>query len=222
MSLVLTATGINKSFDRRQLGRGPLERAAQRKGQESSNTRKILSGFDFELNLGEIIFVEGANGSGKTTVLRILAGLLAPDSGIVTCSRRRIPLMSAGSLMHPELSILDNVRHSLLYLGVSSVSDYVIEEILSEAELSDYRSESPRVLSKGMLCRLMLLIGLNAGGEIFFIDELLDELDATWRERVWAKIWQLKETGVSFAISSHRRDDLKADIRVKSIKLARH
>lgn len=219
MSLVLTATGINKSFDRRQLGRGLLERAAQRKGQESSNTRKILSGFDFELNLGEIIFVEGANGSGKTTVLRILAGLLAPDSGIVTCSRRRIPLMSAGSLMHPELSILDNVRHSLLYLGVSSVSDCVIEEILSEAELSDYRSESPRVLSKGMLCRLMLLIGLNAGGDIFLIDELLDELDTTWRGKIWTKILKLKEGGVSFIISSHQRDDSTYDQSIKTIKI---
>ena len=172
-------------------------------------TRVALSGCDLRIRRGEVFGLVGANGGSKTTILRIMAGLLQPDAGACTVfgeaparARSRIGYMAQGQGLYGHLTVAENLQVRAMLFGMADVTR-VVAAALRRFGLSPYASTRVDQLSGGWARRAGFVAAQIHGPELLLLDEPTTGLDAVARQGVWQHVLQLAAAGVTVVVSTH-------------------
>lgn len=178
-------------------------RALLRRSSERS-TFEALRGVSFEAYQGECLGIVGTNGSGKSTVLQVLAGITCPSSGLMTVRGTVLPLLAVGAGFHLELTGREN---SFLYGTILGLDRRVIESRLDDiaifAELERHFDTPLKRYSHGMLSRLCFAIAMLFPANVYCFDEVLAMVDGEFRERCLAEVSSLAGSGSTVFFVSH-------------------
>jgi ABC-2 type transport system ATP-binding protein len=169
-----------------------------------------LKNLSFDVKKGEFFSVIGPNGVGKSTLLKIVAGIYVPDEGSVEVNGNLVPFLEFGVGFNPELSARENVylNGTILCLTKKELDKY-IDEIFDFAELRDFADMSIKNFSSGMAVRLAFSIAIRVKSDILVLDEVLAVGDAEFQKKCYAYFDSIKGTKsilyVSHALSSVSR-----------------
>jgi|SRR5579859_208702 len=150
---------------------------------------EALRRVSFEIFDGEMVGIVGRNGSGKSTTLKIIAGVYRPTSGVVTVSGKVAALIELGAGFHPDLTGRENIVLNGLMIGLSKREIRTREErILDFAELGDFIDSPIKQYSSGMILRLGFSIAMEVDPDILLVDEILAVGDAAFQQKCLARI----------------------------------
>ena len=178
---------------------------------------------NFEVQAGEVVGYLGPNGSGKTTTIRMLLGLLEPSDGKATVLgydvfkeseqiRKRVGYMSQKFAIYDDLTTLENLT---FYGGVYGINDKArIQQTLDLVGLNGHEHTLTRDMSTGWRQRLSLGIALVHEPKLLFLDEPTSGVDPTARRAFWDLIYQLAEGGVTILVTTHYMDEAEYCERV--------
>ena len=154
---------------------------------------EALKGVSFEIFEGEMVGIVGRNGSGKSTTLKIIAGVYHPTSGVVRVSGKVAALIELGAGFHPDLTGRENIVLNGLLIGLSKREIRAREErILDFAELGEFIDSPIKQYSSGMIVRLGFSIAMEVDPDILLIDEILAVGDAAFQQKCLARIDQFR------------------------------
>lgn len=159
---------------------------------------------------GETLGIVGENGAGKSTILKILTGILIPDTGTVDVSGKITGLLELGTGFNAEFSGLDNIFHNATYLGLSRREiEERLDRIVDFTELKDFIHEPIKTYSSGMVMRLAFSVAIHADPQAFVVDEALSVGDAYFQQKCMRRIKEFKENGGSIVFVSHDANAVK-------------
>ena len=163
-----------------------------------------LQGVDMTIRQGECVGIIGTNGSGKSTILKIITGVLTPTSGEVTVNGRISALLELGAGFNMEYNGIENIYLNGTMIGFSKKEiDEKLEEILSFADIGDYVYQPAKTYSSGMFVRLAFAVAINIDPEILIVDEALSVGDVFFQAKCYHKFEEFKEMGKTIVFVSH-------------------
>jgi lipopolysaccharide transport system ATP-binding protein len=170
-----------------------------------------LRDLTIEIRRGETFCIIGENGSGKSTMLQIVAGILRPTSGEARVTGRVSALLELGSGFNPEFTGRDNVYLNGAILGLSSREiDRRYKAIEEFAEIGEFIHQPVKTYSSGMVVRLAFAVAIHVDPEILLVDEALAVGDIYFRQRCMRKVHELRSRGITILFVSHATGDVKA------------
>ena len=165
---------------------------------------------DLDVEQGETVGIIGRNGSGKSTTLRMLAGVTAPTEGVVSVRGRVAPLISVGVGFHPELTGRENVYVNGIILGMSrSEVDALFDSIVSFAELEQFIDTPIKFYSSGMFVRLGFSVAVAARPDLLLVDEVLAVGDLAFQAKCFDRMEEIKGQGTSVLVVSHNLNSIR-------------
>jgi len=182
-------------------------RTVGRRGVRRAAPAFRLTGFDLSAGRGDTVAIIGGNGSGKSTVLRLIAGIYTPSEGEIRTRGRIGAVVELGMGLHPELTGSENIHLYGTILGMSrSEIRARFSEIVEFAELGDYIDVPIKYYSSGMLSRLAFSIAMASEPDILLLDEALAVGDQAFRERCTERIAKRLNGGAAVILVSHDLD----------------
>lgn len=173
-------------------------------GLEEYKVNKVIDGITFEVKKGECFGILGPNGTGKSTLMKMLAGIVLPDEGIITASGVVFPLLSLGVGFQKDLTAKDNVYQYGSILGLSdSQLKKKYNHIFRYAELQGFENLQLKYFSSGMRVRLAFSIAMEINPDILLLDEVLSVGDVAFRSKSKEKILEICNSGSTVIIVSH-------------------
>lgn len=171
---------------------------------------QALNGISFRVEDGETLGIIGQNGAGKSTILKILMGVILPDSGEIYKSGSITGLLELGTGFNMEMRGEENIYMNGMLIGMSREEiDSKKEEIIAFTELGDFIYEPIKTYSSGMVMRLAFSIAIHANPKCFLVDEALSVGDAHFQQKCMKKIREFKESGGSIIFVSHDMNAVK-------------
>jgi len=166
-----------------------------------------LDGISFEIGEGESVALLGFNGSGKSTMLKLISGVLQPDQGKVLTRGRVAGLIEVGAGFHPDLSGRENVFLNAAILGMSKKeTQQRYEEIVAFSEIEQFIDTEVKHYSSGMFLRLAFSVAIHTEVDILLIDEILSVGDEPFQQKCLARIRELHTEGKTLVVVSHDLD----------------
>ncbi|PVW06091.1 ABC transporter ATP-binding protein [Microbacterium sp. Gd 4-13] len=166
-----------------------------------------LDGVSFEIAEGEAVALLGFNGSGKSTTLKMISGVLRPDSGQVLTRGRVAGLIEVGAGFHPDLSGRENIFLNAAILGMSKKeTEDRFDEIVAFSEIEQFIDTEVKHYSSGMFLRLAFSVAIHTEVEILLIDEILSVGDEPFQQKCLARIRELHAAGKTLVVVSHDLD----------------
>jgi ABC-2 type transport system ATP-binding protein/lipopolysaccharide transport system ATP-binding protein len=163
-----------------------------------------LSGVSFNVEKGRTLGLIGENGSGKSTMLKIVAGILKPSSGRIKTVGKVSALIELGAGFHPEITGRENVFINGIMLGLTKREiNEKFEEIVSFAELEEFIDAPVKTYSSGMYMRLGFSVAINVNPDILLIDEVLAVGDASFIPRCLDRIDDFRRRKKTILFVSH-------------------
>lgn len=170
-----------------------------------------LTDLSFSIRRGEVFCIVGANGSGKSTALQLIAGILQPTSGEVRVNGRVSALLELGAGFNQEFSGRDNVYLNGAIMGLSQKEiDRRYRAIEEFAEIGDFINQPVRTYSSGMVVRLAFAVAINVDPELLLVDEALAVGDTYFRHKCMRKVHELRSRGLTIIFVSHSPSDILA------------
>ncbi len=172
---------------------------------------EALKGISFELEEGKILGIIGKNGSGKSTMLRAIAGIFSPDKGTINLHGNTISLLSIGVGFNSKLTGRENIYLSGMLLGFSEEEiKSKEEEIIGFADIGDFIDKPVKAYSSGMYSKLAFAITAILETDIMLIDEVLSVGDVTFKNKSYNKMKELiSDDKRTVLIVSHNLDTIK-------------
>lgn len=172
--------------------------------QAWTNDFFALRNVSFTIGRGEVVGVIGRNGSGKSTALKLMAGVTAPSSGEVFIGGRVSPLIELGAGFHPDLTGRENVHLNGSILGMTSREiNEQYNAIVEFAELEEFIDTPVKRYSSGMYVRLGFAVAVHSNPEVLLVDEVLSVGDSFFQEKSLAKMHEFRERGTTIVVVSH-------------------
>ena len=169
-----------------------------------TNDFYALTDISFSIGRGEVVGIVGRNGSGKSTTLKLMAGVTAPSSGEVYVGGRVSPLIELGAGFHPDLTGRENVHLNGSILGMSSREiKEQFDAIVEFAELREFIDTPVKRYSSGMYVRLGFSVAVHSNPEVLLVDEVLSVGDSFFQEKSLAKMHEFREKGTTIVVVSH-------------------
>ena len=163
-----------------------------------------LKHIDFTVNEGDIVGVIGSNGGGKTTLLKLLVGVLVPDEGYIDVNGKISALLALGAGFMPDLSGRENIYLNGSYMGLSRQKiDTIFNNIVEFAELEDFIDTPIRYYSSGMKTRLGFSVAVHSEPEILIVDEVLAAGDKNFRIKAEEKMRSFMDKAKAIVIATH-------------------
>lgn len=172
---------------------------------------EAVRGVSFAVPKGEILGIVGKNGSGKSTMLRAIAGIFSPDSGTIDLKGNSVSLLSIGVGFQPKLTGRENIVLSGMLLGFSEEQVRAkMDEIIEFANLGDFIDMPVKTYSSGMHSKLAFSITAILEADIMLIDEVLSVGDAKFKKKSYNKMKELiSNEDRTVLIVSHSSETLK-------------
>lgn len=170
----------------------------------------VLDSIDLVVKSGEKVGIIGANGSGKSTVLKVICRILQPTSGSVRVRGQIAPLIELGAGFDTEISVMDNILLYGVLLGFSRTEMRErVRSILEFAELQDYALVPVKGLSSGMVARLGFAIATDIQPDILILDEVLSVGDESFKNKCQQRIENFWNKNATVLVVSHGMDFIK-------------
>lgn len=179
--------------------------AVRRKPQASSF--HALDGVSFDIAHGESVALLGFNGSGKSTMLKLISGVLQPDSGRILTRGQVAGLIEVGAGFHPDLSGRENIYLNAAILGMERKQiEERFDQIVAFSEIERFIDTEVKHYSSGMFLRLAFSVAIHAEQDILLIDEILSVGDEPFQRKCLARIRELHAQGTTLVVVSHDLD----------------
>ena len=163
-----------------------------------------LKGVDLDIYRGETVGIIGTNGSGKSTILKIITGVLNPTGGTVKVDGRISALLELGAGFNMEYNGIENIYLNGTMIGFSKKEiDAKMDDILSFADIGEYVNQPVKTYSSGMFVRLAFAVAINIEPEILIVDEALSVGDVFFQAKCYHKFEEFKEMGKTIVFVSH-------------------
>jgi len=174
------------------------------RGKPISNDFLALDDVSFTIDQGESVALLGLNGSGKSTSLKLISGVLVPDSGEVLTRGRVAGLIEVGAGFHPDLSGRENVYLNAAILGMSQAeTDARFDEIVAFSGIERFIDTEVKHYSSGMFVRLAFAVAIHTEMDTLLVDEVLSVGDEPFQHKCIERIRELNEAGKTLVVVSH-------------------
>lgn len=168
---------------------------------------------DVEVPAGRIVGFVGPSGSGKTTTVRLMIGLIQPDSGSIEvlgmtptafdpATRGRVGYMPQSSILYPDLTLAQNLEFSASLYGMGRKSRSRLDDLVDFLDLEGAMTRVPAQASGGEQRRLMLAASLVHEPELLFLDEPTAGIDPVLRRKVWDRLAEISDQGTSLIVTT--------------------
>ena len=163
-----------------------------------------LKGISMSIRQGECVGIIGTNGSGKSTILKIITGVLNPTRGSVTVNGRISALLELGAGFNMEYNGIENIYLNGTMIGFSKKEiDEKMDAILGFADIGEYVYQPVKTYSSGMFVRLAFAVAINIDPEILIVDEALSVGDVFFQAKCYHKFEEFKAMGKTIVFVSH-------------------
>jgi ABC-type multidrug transport system ATPase subunit len=160
----------------------------------------VVKDFSLTLDAGQVACLRGVNGSGKSTILQIIAGIAIADAGQRHVSAQRIALAGHAQQLLASLSIEQNLKYQAQVLGIAASA---LREAIDLFGVQAFLQKRPPELSQGMLQRVRLARAFAAKPDLLLLDEPQTGLDAAGRNALWRQTQACLQAGSAVVIASH-------------------
>lgn len=172
--------------------------------QAGQDTVAALKNASFEIGRGEAVGIIGPNGVGKSTTLKLVAGITEATSGMMSVNGRVSALLELGAGFHPDLTGRENIYLNAAIIGMSRQEiEARFDDIVAFSELERFLDTPVKRYSSGMYCRLGFAVAVHADPDILLIDEVLAVGDAAFQTKCLNRMRELKEAGKTIVFVSH-------------------
>lgn len=163
-----------------------------------------LKGINLTIHQGETVGIIGTNGSGKSTILKIITGVLNPTRGEVSVNGRISALLELGAGFNMEYNGIENIYLNGTMIGFSEKEiDAKMNDILEFADIGEYVHQPVKTYSSGMFVRLAFAVAINIEPEILIVDEALSVGDVFFQAKCYHKFEEFKKMGKTIVFVSH-------------------
>ncbi len=176
------------------------------KGRKGDLTAKFtaLNDVSFDIHDGETVALLGFNGSGKSTTLKMISGVMNPDSGEILTREKVAGLIEVGAGFHPDLTGRDNVYLNGAILGMTKEEiDEKFDDIVAFSEIAEFIDTEVKFYSSGMYLRLAFSVAVHTDPEVFLVDEILSVGDEPFQKKCIGRIKDLVRRGKTLVVVSH-------------------
>lgn len=181
-----------------------------RKDKQYHTDYYALKDLSFEVGKGEIVGIVGRNGSGKSTILKILTGVLNPTEGNIEMTGKVAALLELGAGFNMEYSGMKNIYLNAAMMRVSKEEiEKKIPEILAFADIGDYIHQPVKTYSSGMFVRLAFAVAINVDPDILIVDEALAVGDARFQLKCMDKFMEFVQKGKTILFVTHDVNTVK-------------
>jgi ABC-type polysaccharide/polyol phosphate transport system, ATPase component len=185
----------------------PIDRLKESISITKKNYHKdfyALSGVSFNVKKGECVGIIGTNGSGKSTILKIITGVLTPSSGNVEVEGRISALLELGAGFNMDYTGIENIYMNGTMMGYSKEDmSKKIPEILEFADIGDFVHQPVKTYSSGMFVRLAFALAINVEPEILIVDEALSVGDVFFQAKCYKRMDEIRKNGTTILMVTH-------------------
>jgi len=202
--LALEVVNVTKTFRLHHEKANSLKQLVAGKGRNRYDEFVALRDVSFQVYEGEVFGVIGENGSGKSTMLKCMAGILQPNAGSVTVRKRMSALLELGAGFHPELSGRENVYLNAAILGMGRRSIAArFDDIVDFSGLENFIDSPVKTYSTGMYVRLAFAVAINVDPQLLIIDEILAVGDVAFQQKCMEKFVDFRNEGRTIVLVTH-------------------
>lgn len=170
----------------------------------SFNEKVVLDNINLEIKKGESVAFLGKNGAGKSTILKLITGVIYPTNGEIKVNGKVGALLELTSGLIAEFNGKENIRFHGLLLGFDSEKIKEIEKnVIEFADIGVYINQPVRMYSSGMKARLGFAINTNIDPDILIVDEALSVGDKSFNEKCYAKVGEIMQKNATFLFITH-------------------
>ena len=202
--IAIAVNHLNKIY---RLYDKPIDRLKESLGLSRKKKYKehyALRDVSFTVEKGETVGIIGTNGSGKSTILKIITGVLNATGGEVQVNGRISALLELGAGFNMEYSGIENIYLNGTMIGFSREEiDARLDDILKFADIGDFVYQPVKTYSSGMFVRLAFAVAINIEPEILIVDEALSVGDVFFQAKCYRKFEEFKKQGKTILIVSH-------------------
>ena len=192
---------ISKLYDK------PIDRLKESLSLTHKNYHKdffALSDISFNVKKGETVGIIGTNGSGKSTILKIITGVLTPTSGQVRVSGVISALLELGAGFNMDYTGIENIYMNGTMMGFSKKQmDEKLPDILEFADIGDFVYQPVKTYSSGMFVRLAFALSINVEPEILIVDEALSVGDVFFQSKCYRRMEEIRKNGTTILMVTH-------------------
>ena len=163
-----------------------------------------LSDLSFTVEKGQTVGIIGTNGSGKSTILKIITGVLTPTTGEVTVRGKISALLELGAGFNQDYTGIENIYMNGTMMGYTKKEmDAKLPEILDFAEIGDFVYQPVKTYSSGMFVRLAFALAINVEPEILIVDEALSVGDVFFQSKCYRRMEEIRKNGTTIIMVTH-------------------
>lgn len=172
---------------------------------------EALKHVSFKVPRGEVVGLIGHNGAGKSTILKVISGIMKPTEGSVTVKSNVVPMLELGSGFDPDMTGRENIFLNGAILGYSKeFLESKYDEIVEFAEIGEFIDVPMRNYSSGMKARLGFSVATVVQPEILIVDEVLAVGDAMFQRKSLNRMMELMSGGATVLFVSHSLEDIRS------------
>ena len=198
---VKNVTKIYRLYDK------PIDRLKESLSVTHKNYHKdfyALQNLSFDVKKGETVGIIGTNGSGKSTILKIITGVLTPTSGEVMVDGKISALLELGAGFNQDYTGIENIYMNGTMMGFSKKEmDEKLPDILEFADIGDFVYQPVKTYSSGMFVRLAFALSINVEPEILIVDEALSVGDVFFQSKCYRRMDELRKSGTTIVMVTH-------------------
>ena len=202
--IAISVNDVSKMY---KLYDNPMDRLKESLGLSRKKKYKehyALNHVSFQVHKGETVGIIGTNGSGKSTILKIITGVLSPTAGEIAVNGRISALLELGAGFNGEYSGLENVYLNGSMIGFSREEiDAKLQSILDFADIGDFIYQPVKTYSSGMFVRLAFAVAINIDPEILIVDEALSVGDVFFQAKCYRRMEEIRQKGTTILMVTH-------------------